>query len=359
MKQFKISKLKQLFAVLIVTLLTLTSCYNPSFNKKGWTQADKALGTFVQITIFTPPTLSDKTTEEILDELISDIQTYGTLFGKYSPEGEIYKVNHTPAGKSVLLSPLTAELIEKSLNYAEQTNGLFNPAINPVVSLWSQYKKENTIPPQQEIERTIKLTDYKKVNLTTTNTTTGPTITLETQGMGLDLGGVAKGYIADLLFAKLEQYGISSAIINLGGNIHIKGMKQWGRKFSVGIQDPNEDIGNFIGVVKIYNQAVVTSGDYQRFVIIDGKKYHHIIDPRTGYPGESDLRSVTIISNSGSEADALATGVFLMGLERGSEFIKNNKHLEAIFITNQNKVFISSGLKKNFHLTNLDYELLP
>lgn len=164
----------------------------------------------------------------------------------------------------------------------------------------------------------------------------------------MDLGAIAKGYAADRAIEIYKQYGVESAFVNLGGNVAVLGNKPNGDLFRVGIQNPLLQRGQCLGAVNAANKTVVTSGDYVRYFEKDNKKYHHILDPRTGYSAESFLMSTTIVSKQSIAADALSTAIFILGLEDGIKLIDNQEDMEAIFITKDKEIYITKGLKEDF-----------
>ena len=171
---------------------------------------------------------------------------------------------------------------------------------------------------------------------------------LARKGQIVDLGGIAKGYAADQAISIYKKHGITSAYINLGGNVSVLGGKPDGSPWIVGIQNPRQPIGRYIGTLKIRDKIIVTSGDYERYFIKDNIRYHHILNPKTGYPADSGLISTTIITGLSVDADALSTATFVLGLDKGRKLIESIEGVEAIFITTNKEIFITSGLKNIF-----------
>ena len=176
---------------------------------------------------------------------------------------------------------------------------------------------------------------------------------LQKEGMAVDLGGIAKGYASDKVAELLKEKGVASAIVSLGGNVYGVGTKPDGEKWEVALANPL-DANDYCGLISIENQAVVTSGGYQRYFEENGKKYHHIIDPATGYPAESGLLSVTIISDSGTEADVLSTALYVMGLEKALAFWQEHGGFEAIFVTEAGEVIATEGADACFEFEGRD-----
>ena len=175
--------------------------------------------------------------------------------------------------------------------------------------------------------------------------------------MEVDLGSIAKGYAADEVVKILKQEGIRSAIIDLGGNIYALGSKNSDNNWKVGIQDPFSDRGKVIGAVEVFDKTVVTSGIYERFIEEDGVRYHHILNPKTGYPYETDIAGVSIIADNSIDADALSTLTSTKGVKEGLKFVENLDNVNAIFITNDKKIYLTENIKDNFKLMNNDFEI--
>jgi thiamine biosynthesis lipoprotein len=182
------------------------------------------------------------------------------------------------------------------------------------------------------------------------------TIYLPEEGMALDVGGIAKGYAAEEVARILSEEGVEHALLDFGGNILAIGVKPDGSKWKIGIQNPQRQRGEFLGVVEDEAMTVVTSGDYERYFEKDGTRYHHIIDSRTGYPARTGLSSVTIVSHDSTEADALSTAVYVMGIENGAELIEGLDDIEAAFVTKQRSVYMTSGMPSRFEVTNESFE---
>lgn len=281
---------------------------------------------------------------------ISEIQNRMTI---HNPGSEIMNINKYAGEKKVFISGDTFFVLEQALIFAELTGGSFDPTIGPLVKLWGIGTGNYRIPGEDEIREHKLLVDYHNLMLSCDGD--GYTAYLPRKGQVVDLGAIAKGYAGDEARRILINHGIERGIINLGGNVVALGRKKDGSLWRVGIQNPMAPRGTYLGIVQVEDKAVVTSGGYERNFIKDGQRYHHIIDPGTGHPADSGLISVTIIAGQGVEADALSTGAYVLGLIRGIELIESLPGVEAIFITENKKIYTTGGIRDCFQLTDRDY----
>ena len=287
------------------------------------------------VTIYAQDT--DKDPYEIIDGAFHLCTEYENKLSRTIEGSEIDQINHSQ-GTPVTVSPDTAELISEALKYGALSEGSFDIAIAPLSSLWD-FKAENPqVPDSSAIAEAVKHVDYRNIRLE------GNTVTLTDPDCALDLGAIAKGFIADKIAAYLKEQGVTSAMINLGGNVLAVGSRPDGTDFNVGIQKPFENQNVVLGVFTLSGKSVVTSGIYERFFRKDGKLYHHILNPDTGYPIENSLLSVTIISDTSTEGDALSTTCFILGLEKGMALIESLDNVEAIFVTDDMQEHYSSGI---------------
>lgn len=295
------------------------------------------LNTVVSITLY------DSQDESIIDEAFQLCDYYENLLSRTKKESEIYKLNEE-GHNSYTISDETKELLTAGFHYSQLSNGAFDLTLEPLTSLWNFGTKEARLPSQEEIDEALTHIGYQYLKID------GNTITLEKEGMGVDLGAIAKGYIADKMKEFLISKGVNSAIINLGGNILCVGDKPDGSAFLVGIQKPFKDRNETIAVMEIRDLSVVSSGIYERFFTVDGKNYHHILNPATGYPYENDLTSVTIISKDSVDGDALSTTCFALGLEEGMKLINSLPDTYAVFITSDYELHFSDGFIENIKI---------
>ncbi len=324
------SKRRTIFGVLFLVLLICGISYYTYSHQKSDPISKTAfkLNTVITITIY------DSNDESLIDEAFALCDAYEAKLSRTLKGSEIYNLNH---GISNTVSSETAELISIGLSYGEISNGAFDITIEPLSSLWDFTADNPAVPSQDALTNAMPLVNYQNVSLNNNQ------IIFSAEDMGIDLGAIAKGYIADAIKDFLVTKGVTSAIINLGGNILCVGSHPDGTPFEIGIQKPFADHNETIDSITIQDQSVVSSGIYERFFEEDGTLYHHILNPKTGLPYDNGLISVTIISNKSVDGDALSTTCFALGLEKGMELINNRSDVKAIFITNDYELHYSEN----------------
>lgn len=331
----RISTLKFVLLLLLMASL-IPGCANHVQDKAVEAEAF-AMGTIISQKVY------GEKAQAAVDETLGAIKKLESLLTFNSEEGDIYQINQNAGLKPVKVSPTTRHILETALKIARLSEGAFDPTIGPIVRSWSIGSPDERIPAQAELSELLPLIDYQDVLLDGTSAAG-----LKNKGQMIDLGGIAKGYAGDCALQIYRKNGCLSALINLGGNVVALGGRPDGSPWRIGIQDPRSANGRVIGFVEVVDKAVVTAGDYQRYFVKDGKRYHHIFDPRSGRPAASGLWSVTIIADSSMEADALSTAVFVMGVKKGLELIERYGQAEAILITSEQKVIVTDGLRNNF-----------
>ena len=275
-------------------------------------------------------------------------------------DSDIYKVNAKP-GQDVTVHEDTFFVVEKGLYYSSLSHEVFDIAILPLAKLWNineeRNRNQHVIPTSDQIKGVMDKIDYHMVAINKSN----QTIQLKKQGMGLDLGAIAKGYAADEVARIFKENEITSGMINLGGNVLAIGNKPDGSLWRVAIKDPRGEIdsNSYYAVLQIVNKTVVTSGDYERFYIQNGIRYHHILDASTGAPSRSGIISATIITDQSIEADALSTTVFILGVQKGLDYLKQFPGVDALLVTEDKKVYATLGIRKILEITNKEYKLQP
>lgn len=318
-----------LILIFIFTLINITAC---SIDSQYSTELF-AMDTVMSINAYGAISESAvKLAEDKINELDSVLS-----IGK--DNSEISTLNKT---KSVHPSADTANLISRACEISELTNGDFDITVHPLVYEWGFYSGlENRVPTQNEIDNALGKVDYKQINISDNN------ITLQNE-MSVDVGGITKGYASALIADIFRDNDVESAMVSLGGNVRVIGGKPDGSSWVVSIADP-DDTTKQIGTLSVKNTSVITSGGYQRYFDYNGKRYHHIIDTKTGYPAQSGLKSVTIVSEDDTLADALSTALFVKGLDESIDFYKENNELfEAVFVTEENEIYITPDLKECF-----------
>ncbi|MDD3360980.1 MAG: FAD:protein FMN transferase [Hespellia sp.] len=261
----------------------------------------------------------------ILDDCISMCQDYEDRFSRTIDTSEISQINNAH-GAAVTVSDDTIELIQKGLDYGRLSNGYFDITIAPLSSLWDFKNNTGVVPDASAIEEAKSHVNYQNVIIN------GNTVTLTDPKAAIDLGGIAKGYIADQLKALIEAKDVEHGIISLGGNVLTIGSKIDGSAYHIGIQKPFDE-STAITSVDVKDKSVVSSGVYERYFKVDNKLYHHILNPFTGFPYDNNLLGVTIISDQSVDGDALSTTCFALGLDEGTKLIDSLDNIEAVFIT--------------------------
>lgn len=283
--------------------------------------------------------------ESYIDECFQICQTYEKLFHPNLKDSDVSKINQKAGtGEYVSVDRDTLELIETGIRYSKLSNGSFDITLGKLSSLWgfdtfSKTGGKTSLPDESEITSVVSNIGYEQIEIK------DQMVRLINKDAKLDLGGIAKGYVADKLKDYLKSKDVKHGIINLGGNILLIGTKPDKSNYHIGIQKPFSSTRDYIRIVDTKDKSIVTSGIYERYYEIDGKIYHHILDAKTGYPVENELASVTIISDKSVDGDALSTLIFTKGLEDGMEIINNTANIEAVFITKKGRVILSQGIK--------------
>ena len=279
--------------------------------------------------------------EEALDAAEEEIHFLEKLLSTGNPESEISRLNSS--GK-MTLSDVSAYLYQRSLEVNAMSDGAFNPLIYPLVDAWGFVDKDYQVPDEKTIAELLSLLDLNAI----TYDENTRNMSFTKPGMMIDLGGIAKGYTSSRIMEIFQEHGVTSALVSLGGNVQVLGTKPDGSNYKVAIRDPENDSG-YIGILDASDTAVITSGGYERYFEQDGKTYHHILDPQTGYPADSGLLSVTIVSSDGTLADGLSTALYVLGVEKGTQVWRSHPDLfDAVFLTKDHELYVTEGLQKDF-----------
>lgn len=339
----------KLFAIFLVLSFLLCGCSEKSSKPDEINNTAKesknifAMNTYITLTAY------GENVEAALDEVEDRIRGLEHLLSVTDENSEIYAINHS-GGTPVKLSLDTENVLSFALNMAQKTNGALEPTIYPVLTAWGFTTESYQIPTQEKINQLLQSVGFQKVQIE------NHALALP-EGIQLDLGAVAKGYAGDEIASLLKNSGVSSAIINLGGNVQTIGTRPDGSMWRVGLKAPNAD--GHIGILEVSDCAVITSGGYQKyFTGEDGKRYHHIIDPATGRPAESGLVSVTVVGKEGKLCDALSTALFVMGAEEAISYWKQYSDFEMILLTDKDEIYITEGLENRFTLQE-EYNSYP
>lgn len=343
---------KKLISIFLGALLIISLIYSISINRNEESISNTYynLGTINEVTLYD---VNKKTGEKILEECGSILMDIDNKMSNTIKSSDVSKINKNAGKAYTKVSKDTYYVIKKSIEFSNISNDTFDISVGPLIDLWSIGTDNAKVPNKEEIENILPLVDYSKILLNDENLS----VKLSEENMKIDLGGIAKGYAADKIYDYLKSQNIKSAIINLGGNILTLGSKNNDQPFSIGIQDPTMPRGNSIGNIKVTNKSVVTSGIYERYIEKDNKIYHHMLNPHTGYPFENNLNSVTIVSDESIICDALSTTTFGLGLDNGMKLIESLDNVDAIFITKDKKIYLSSNLKDKFNLTDTSFSI--
>jgi len=339
------NRIKGIGCLLLVFLL-LVGCQSPNNQKTEPVQRTQfVLGTVITVALY------DNGSEELLDRIFDRLLEIENLMSANLDASEIGQINLLSGQEEVVVSDETLEVIEKGLYYGQLSKGAFDITMEPIVKLWNIGTEEASVPNEDVLKFKLSKVGYQKVVVDTSRRS----VFLPEEGMGLDLGGIAKGYAADEIVKLLEVEGVSKAMLNLGGNVYAMGKKSVDQKWKIGIQNPFDERNEYFGVVAISDHSVVTSGPYERYFEEDGKRYHHIFDTTTGWPIENEIASVSVVAKSSVDGDALSTTFFALGVEEGLLLAESLEGVECIFVDINKNVSLTSGLKGNFDLTDTAY----
>lgn len=299
-----------------------------------------AMGTRVQIITYTTAERDEAATRAVVERAYAEMRSLEQRMSEWRDDSEVSRINQR-AGRAVTVSKETFDVIAKSLWAGSISDGAFDISFGPLGDLWKfgdAAEADPRPPSHAQVQARKALVDYRRVRLDAAKRT----VTIPA-GSKLGLGGIAKGYIVDRAAALLRDGGLTSFLVQAGGDLYGAGKKPDGSPWVSGIQDPRGKTGSFFATLELTDHAFSTAGDYARAFIKDGKRYHHILDPRTGYPADA-CRSVTIWAKDALTADAVDDGVFILGPERGLELVESLPDVGAVIVDKRNKVWISKRL---------------
>lgn len=343
-------KEKKPFDILIylaVTLSVFLLLALPVFlrkKKEEVTYRRPLLGTVVEITLMDGDRASF---DSASDAAFAEIKRLEGIFSSYRMDSDVSLISRNAGKGSAAISTETVTVIEKAVEAARMSDGAFDPTIGSLAVLWGFSGEKGVVPSKRDVSRLLPLVNYRAIYLDRNKKTAG----LKKKGMVLNLGGVAKGYIVSKAAETLKSRGVKKGIVKAGGDLFVfteggevgRGVEKEGKPFTIGIQHPRK-IGALIGEAYVTQGAVATSGDYERFFMKDGVRYHHILNPRTGFPAEG-TQSVTVVARDAAMADALSTAVFVMGRIEGMALIERLPDVEGVIVDSEGMIHTSSGFR--------------
>ena len=327
-------------AALLYAVLTLTACAKPASHEPVRETRTGLLGTVISITVY------GDANKELFDGAFALVADIDARMSANREDSEIAAVGRESEKNAVSVSGDTYSLLERALGFSELCGGAFDITVGAVMALWKTGEVFNVRPDDAEIARRLPLINHKNVILSDGG------VMLAEHGMKLDLGAIAKGYACDKVFEYLKAHGVKSALLDFGGNIYTFGKKPDGSPWRLGIRSPIIGENGIVCSVTVQDESVVTSGVYERYFEEGGTVYHHLLDPKTGFPADNGIVSMTIIDASSARADALSTACFVLGLEEGLALLESLPDSEGIFITEDSRIIVTSGLKERVALTD-------
>lgn len=327
------------FLPLLMALVLLTGCVESSSAVHKQEKTVYAMDTVMTLTVYSGKNGEDLT--PALDAAETEIHRLDALLSISNEQGEIYRLNHAGTAS---VGQETGLLVERALVIAADTNEAFDPTVYPLMALWGFTTGQYQVPSQEALARCLAAVGYEQVRVTQNGTEWN--ITLPDQG-GMDLGGIAKGYTAHEVVEVLERQKVSSAILSLGGNVATLGRKPDGSCWTVAVENPDQS-GDYLGTMELDGgMFAITSGAYERYFEENGVRYHHILNPDTGYPSDSGLTSVTVVSSDGTLADALSTALFVMGLDKALDFWRQHQDEFDMILYDGAGLYVTPGVVLN------------
>lgn len=292
------------------------------------------MGTAIEITLIGDD--EERANKAVL-QAFQEIKRIETLMSPWLDSSDVTRINRSAGKEWVKVSPETMEVIKKAQEISELSEGGFDITVGPLTELWRKAREKKTPPSIEDVKGKLDLVNFKNIGIDPEGK-----VLLKKEGMAIDLGGIAKGYGVDRAFDVLMSLGYKNLIVNAGGDLRVGGLKN-NQPWSIGIQNPRES-QKLLARISVSDMAVATSGDYEKFFIYEGKRYHHIFNPRDGFPTEG-CQSVTILYKDGMTADALATAVFVLGPEKGYALCQKLDGVECLIVDKEGKIIFSPSLK--------------
>jgi len=325
-------------SVLVLTFLILAAIVSCSIQKDSvYKKSMPLMDTIVSITVVSD---SKEIAEKAMEEAFGKIDSFGYLINFYSEKSELSEINRNAGIRKTRVSPETLDVIEKAVLASEKSLGAFDPSIGPIVKLWDFADKK--MPSEKEVTHALPLVNYRDIIIDRN----ASTVLLSKKGMMLDLGAIAKGYAADMAVDSLIKKGIQSGLVSIAGDIRTFGLKPDKKPWTIGIKNPRQTgtKDEIIAMARLTDKAISTSGDYERYFITAGRRYHHILDPKTGFPAET-CRSVSIVTDKAVDSDAFSTAIFVLGPDKGMKLAKD-LGMGALIIDSNGNMHTTDSLKE-------------
>ena len=346
--------MKKIIATLtscISILLICSSCANQK--NQYYEKSNIVMDTAVTLSA------SGANSKEAVEESFKRLDEINEMASTNIDTSDVYKINSASGKNYVKVSPEILKMIETSIKYSKLSDGAWDITLGPIINLWGIGTDNERLPSDEEIKAKLPLVGYDKISIDENNSS----VMLQKEGMAIDLGGIAKGFAADEVLKIYKKYNIENGLINLGSSsIYAVGKNKDNNQWSVGIKHPRSEEPNaYMGIIKLSNESLSTSGDYERYFMENNKRYHHIMDPKTGYPVDNGVMSDTIVIDSDNEdnnmlCDLLTTTVFTLGQEKGLELIASLPGVSCEITTSDYKVYTSEGFKDRITNLNKDFE---
>ena len=293
-----------------------------------------AMGTVIEITLIGD---NEEAANKAALRAFREMKRIEQLMSPWIESADVFRINQSSGKERVKISNETLEVIKKAQEISELSDGRFDITVGPLAELWRKAREKKIPPSAVEVKEKLGLVNFKNIEMDREGK-----VFLKKKGMAVDLGGIAKGYAVDRAFELLKSLGYKDLIVNAGGDLRVGGLKN-NQPWSIGIQHPRES-KNFLARISVSDMAVATSGDYERFFIYEGRRYHHIFNPKDGFPTD-DCQSVTVLCKEGMMADALATAVFVLGPEKGYALCQKLEGVDCLIMDKEGKIIFSPGLK--------------
>ncbi len=320
--------------VSIFLLFILTTCPSPSHSAYLFKYHQVAMGTVVEITLVAE---EQDAAQKAASRAFQEIKRVEYLMNPWIESSDVTRINRSAGEKGVNVSPETIEVIKRAQEVSKLSEGGFDITVGPLVQLWRKARERGMPPEMEEVKENLNLVNFRDLKIHY-----GGNVSLRKKGMNIDLGGIAKGYAVDRAFELLKGLGFRNLVVNAGGDLRVGGSKSDG-PWSIGVQHPRSP-EKILARISVSDTALATSGDYEKFFIHQGKRYHHILNPKTGFPAEG-CQSVTILHKEGTTADALATAIFVLGPEKGYALCQRLEGVDCLIVDKEGNVTLSPGLK--------------